>query len=390
MGYFRAITILAVSALAGPGPQQGHIVGMDAGTGKRLWAFNVIPKPGDVGSNSWNDLPYDDRSGGAVWTTSYYDPQLNLVFVGTGNSYDNASLAKPAKGHGVTNDGLFTDSTLAINPDTGKLVWYFQHMAADLWDLDWAFEQQIIPLPIDGKPTKAVVTLGKPGILDAVEAATGRYLFSLDAGLQNVVVRIDPKTGVKIKDPKLTPGGTTKFVCPQMSGAKNWAPSSYNPDTGILYAAMIESCMTLTPTDPGDLTPFSAKVIGAIAPRPGSDGKNGHLQAFDLKQRKLAWSARQRAPLTSGVLATAGGLVFVGALDRGFAAYDAATGEPLWQTHLGNVPSSAPISFSVDGKQYVAVVTGFGTAFSTAYLPLVPEIQTPATPSSSIYVFALP
>jgi alcohol dehydrogenase (cytochrome c) len=363
---------------------------MDAATGKRLWSFNVIPRPGEVGSNSWNDLPYPNRSGGAIWTTAYYDPGLNLVFVGTGNSYDNASLARPAKGHGVTNDGLFTDSTLAINPDTGTLVWYFQHMAGDLWDLDWAFEQQIIPLSVNGKLTQSVVTMGKPGILDAVDAATGRYLFSIDAGLQNVVERIDPKTGAKIKDKNLTPGATTKFVCPQVTGAKNWAPSSYNPDTGMLYAAMIESCMTMSPADPGDFSPFSAGVLYSIAPRPGSDGKYGRVQAFDLKQRKTTWSARQRAPLTSGMLATAGGVVFAGALDRGFAAYDDATGEVLWRTRLGNVPSAPPITFAAGGKQYIAVVTGFGTPFSTGYMSLVPEIQPPGTPSSSIYVFALP
>lgn len=368
----------------------GHIVALDAADGHPLWKFNVIPEQGELGSNTWNDLPFERRSGGAVWTTSYYDPDLNLVFTGTGNTYDNAALVKRISKPGITNDGLFTNTTLAINPDTGKLAWYFQHFSRELWDLDWAFEQLIASLPIAGQETKAVVTLGKPAIVDIVEAATGRYLFSLDPGLQNIVLHIDPKTGAKIADPKLTPGGTVKTVCPHVGGAKNWTPSSYNDQTGVLYAPLTESCMTMEPVEPGEISPFSSPVRYSVMPRPGSDGKYGRVQAFDLKQRKLLWAARERAPLTSGILATAGGLLFAGKLDRTFTAYDEATGEALWQTRLASTPSGAPITFSVNDKQYLAVITGFGSMLSTSFLPLVPEIPPPTTANSAIYVFALP
>jgi alcohol dehydrogenase (cytochrome c) len=148
--------------------------------------------------------------------------------------------------------------------------------------------------------------------------------------------------------------------------------------------------MVMRPIESGETSPLSSKVSYHVAPRPGSDGRIGRLQAYDLKSRKLAWSARQRAPLTTGSLATEGGLVFVGALDRGFAAHDDATGRLLWQTRLGGVPSGAPITFAVKGRQYVAVITGFGSLLSTGFLPLVPEIKVPDAASSAVYVFALP
>lgn len=369
---------------------EGRIIGMDAADGKKLWTFNVIPNIGDPGGNTWNDLPFAMRSGGASWTSAYYDADLGLAFVGTGNSYDPPSLTPQVKKSGVNSDALYTNSTLAIHPKTGKLAWHFAHMPGEMWDMDWSFEQQVITLPVNGKKTKAVVTIGKPGILDAVDAATGRFLFSLDPGLQNIITRIDPVTGAKAFDPAKTPGGTEKLICPQLHGAKNWPPSSYNAETGILYVPLTEACMTMTPVDAGEISPFSSGVRYSTSPTPDSDGKIGRLQAFDLKNQKVLWAARQRASLSTGVLATSGGVIFAGSLDREFAAYDDRTGDVLWKTRLGDVPNAAPISFTVNGKQYVAVVTGFGNQLSYGYLPLVPELPSPPSTGSSIYVFALP
>jgi alcohol dehydrogenase (cytochrome c) len=368
----------------------GRLVALDSGDGHPLWSFSVVPGADQLGDNTWNGVPPDRRSGGAIWTTSYYDPELNLVFTGTANNYDTAPLAKPNSTPGVTNQALFTDSTLALNPDTGKLAWYFQHQDNDQWDLDWAFEQQIIWLSEDGKPIKAVVTTGKTGLVDVMEAATGRYLFSLDTGLQNLIQHIDPKTGEKTIDPNLVPHGTAITVCPHWAGAKSWTPSAIDPTSKMLFLPLTEACMVMEPSDPGEISPLSSGVRVSLKPRPGSDGKYGRLQAMDLQGRKTLWTMRQRAPLTSGVLGTAGGLLFVGDLDRMFTAYDEATGKALWRTRLGDVPSSAPITYSVGGKQYVAVVVGFGSMFSTSFLPLVPDITLPSTPNSAIYVFALP
>jgi alcohol dehydrogenase (cytochrome c) len=369
----------------------GRIVGLSANDGKPLWNFNVVPQQGEPGANSWNDLPFEERSGGSVWTTGYYDPVLDLAFFGTGNTYNTAPLAKPIGKPGVTNDALYTDTTLALKPDSGKIAWYFQHQANDQWDLDWAFERMIVPLSVRGRPTKAIVTAGKMAIIDALDAANGKYLFSIDAGLQNVVKRIDPVTGRKEIDPDLVPGnGRTATVCPAQSGAKNWIPGSYDAGTSTLFLPLNAACMEMEPIDPGEMSPLSSGVRWSVLPRPDSDGRYGRVQAFDLIARKTRWIAAQRAPMTSGVLATAGGLVFAGGLDRMFSAYDTDDGKLLWSTRLGDVPSGAPISFAVDGRQYVAIVAGYGTMLSGGYLSLVPEIPVPTTPSSSIYVFELP
>lgn len=397
-GLFRGAAMPAAgrTAAAAPPPAcptcggYGRILGLDAAGGKLLWNFNVVPQPGEPGANSWNDIPFDQRSGGSVWTSGYYDPQLDLVVIGTGNTYNTAPLEKPIGRPGVSNDALFTDSTLALRPATGELAWYYQHHAADLWDLDWAFERMIVNLPADGEATRSIVTVGKTGILDAITAADGKYIFSIDAGLQNVITHIDPVTGRKSSDPGLVPGGESKIVCPASQGAKNWIPGSYDAASAILYQPVNLACIEMSPIDLGERSPLSSGIRWSVMPRPDSDGRNSRIQVYDLKSRKTHWIAAQRAPMTSGLLATAGGLVFTGGLDRVFAAYDSASGERLWSARLGDVPSGAPISFSVAGKQYVAIVAGYGTMLSGSYLPLVPEIPVPTTPSSSIYVFELP
>ncbi|WP_159982744.1 MULTISPECIES: PQQ-binding-like beta-propeller repeat protein [unclassified Novosphingobium] len=368
----------------------GRILGLSATDGKPSWSFNAVPQAGEPGTQSWNDIPFEQRSGASVWTTGYYDPTLDLVFIGTGNTYNTAPLAKPIGKRGTTNDALYTDTTLALKPETGKLAWYYQHQTNDQWDLDWAYERMIIDLPAKGKTTRTVVTAGKMAIIDALNAATGKYLFSLDAGLQNVVTAIDPVTGRKTVNAALVPGeGKTATVCPAQNGAKNWIPGSYDPHSTTLFLPLNAACMVMEPVDPGEMSPLSSGVRWSVAPRPDSDGRYGRVQAFDLVTRKTRWIATQRAPMTSGVLATAGGLVFAGGLDRVFSAYDSQDGKLLWSMKLGDVPTGAPISFAVDGRQYIAVVAGYGTMLSGGYLPLVPEIAVPTTPSSSIYVFEL-
>ena len=171
------------------------IVGLDAQTGDEVWRFHTIAHPGEPGGDSWNGAPTDQRFGASVWTAGSYDPKLNLVYFGTGNTYDVATLLQPHPEKGKSNDGLYTDSTVALDPDTGKLVWYYQHMNRDVWDLDWAFEQLLITLPLNGKPTDLVVTGGKMALFDAVDRANGKYEFSKDLGLQNLVSRNRSENG---------------------------------------------------------------------------------------------------------------------------------------------------------------------------------------------------
>jgi alcohol dehydrogenase (cytochrome c) len=367
------------------------IVGLDAETGKVSWHINTIPQPGDPNEKTWNDTPLEKRNGGSVWTAGSYDSDLKLAFFGTGQTYDTLPLLRPSKKRGISNDGLYLDSTLAIDPDTGRVAWYFQHLPDDQWDFDWVFEQQILDLPVNGQSRKLIVTAGKEAVYDAVDAKTGKYAFSFDLGVQNLITSIDPKTGAKKVDSARVPGsGKTVSVCPHAGGAKNWIPGSYNPTTKILYVPVNESCMDLIPVGPGERGALSTGVRWAIKPGMNSDGKVGRLQAINLETRKPVWTERQRAAQTSGVLATAGGLVFAGAVDRWFKAYDDATGKTLWKVQLSAVPNSVPITYQVGDKQYIAVIVSDAGLIASTFLPLSPEIAAQrASTGASIFVFEL-
>ena len=371
------------------GPQ---IVGLDAATGRVAWRVNTIAQAGDPNEHSWNAIPVNQRSGASVWTPGSFDPQLGLAFFGTGNTYDTGPLTDRLDKPGVTNDALYTNSTLAIDPDTGKVVWHYQHHHNELWDLDWAFERQLVRLPINGQLTTLALTAGKIGVYDAVDARTGKYAFSIDAGLQNLVTSIDPVTGVKTVDASLIPRNREmKMVCPHAAGGKNFLAGSYNPGTRTVIVPLNEACMDMFPI-PGAAGRggLSSGYNFGIRPRPDSDGNYGRLQAINLETRKTVWTARQRAPQTTGTLATAGGVVFAGSLDRFLRAYDDANGKLLWEARLNDVASAPPITYAVDGKQYVAIVVGMGGFHAASFVPLVPELKAPTDRSSSLWVFELP
>jgi alcohol dehydrogenase (cytochrome c) len=369
----------------------GYIVALDLETGKEAWRFYSIPRPGQPGGDSWNGLPLEKRHGGSVWTSGSYDPELNLAFFGPGNTYDTGPLRYPSGKRRVTSDALYTETTLALDPDTGKLKWHYQHVRNDQWDLDWAFEREIPSLRVGGDMKKLVVTGGKLGIFDALDAATGKYAFSVDMGLQTLISAIDPKTGEKTIDPKLLPDRHhVVTVCPHGGGGRNWMPTSYNPQTKILFVAAQETCMDLAPVGEGERGFLSTGVSVTMHPRPDSDGRFGRLQAISLEQRKTIWEDRQRAFQSGGVLSTAGGVVFAAATDRWFSAYDDADGRLLWRSRLADIPNAPPITYSVGGRQYVAVVVGYGESAPSVFTVLTPEIPLPIARSSSIWVFALP
>ena len=368
-----------------------YVVALDAETGAEVWRFATITRPDTPGGNSWNGLPLDKRNGASVWIPGSYDPVHNLAFFGPGNTYDTGPLRDLVQQDGVTNDALYLDSTLALNPDTGELVWYFQHQANGQWDLDWAFERQVMDLSVNGETKSVVVTVGKQAIFDILETDTGKYVTSIDLGLQNVVTGIDPTTGAKTVDPRLVPGdGETKMICPHVSGGRGWLPTAYDARVKVVYLPMVEACMDLVPVPEGERGSLTTGVRWAVRPRPEGDGNYGRLEAINLETRETLWIERQRAPMTTGTLVTAGGLVFAGSLDRMFSAYDAETGARLWQTRLNDVPSSAPISYSANGQEYVAMVVGSGGYQSTSYDLLVQEIQNPQDRNAALWVFALP
>ena len=371
------------------GPQ---LVGLDAKTGKELWRIGTIAKPGEPGGDSWNGIPFAERNGASLWTPGSYDPGTGLAYFGTGNTYDTGPLLPLKKQPGITNDALYTNSTLAVDPNSGRLVWYFQHFPDDQWDLDWAFERQLVNLDIDGVPRRVVITSGKSGIYDALDARSGKFLFSIDLGLQNIVKSIDPLTGRKHVNTDLYPiDGKIKMVCPHGAGAKSYLPASWNQQSGVLVMPLNEACMDLYPVPGGgSLSALSSGVNWGIRPRPDSDGNYGRLEALDVATRKPLWTVREHAPVTSGVLTTAGGLAMDATYDRLFHVYDSATGKELWHSRLNDVSSSSPITFAVAGKQYIALVVGEGGFHARSFAPLVPELRSPPNRGSAVWVFALP
>ena len=234
-----------------------------------------------------------------------------------------------------------------------------------------------------------VATGGKLGIYDVLEASNGAYIGSVDLGIQNIVTGIDPKTGEKEVDFSLQPSrDKTVTVCPNNAGGKNWMPSAYNPSSKLLFVPLMEICMDMIPVPPEEKGFMTTGVRLTARPLPGNDGKYGRLQAVNLEKLNIEWTHRQRAPLTSGVLATAGGLVFAGDVDRYIIAFDQSNGKELWRMRLNDVASSAPITYSANGKQYLAVTVGHGV-IAIDRKAVVPEVTLPLTPAPTLWVFEL-
>ena len=338
-------------------PQGGFIFGLDLETGAELWRFYTVARPDTPGGETWNDLTLEERSGGSVWIPGSYDADLDLIFFGTAPTYDTAPLLPDLNIAGVSNDALYTNTTLALRPATGELVWHYQHIENDQWDLDWAFERQIINISFEGEQRKAVINMGKLGILDAVDAATGEFLFSMDMGLQNVVTAINPETGYKTINPYTIPQlEEQRLICSNHYGAKSWPPAAFNPITRKLFLPLNEGCLEVGPDGRYQILTTNIQMREALFP--GSNGNMGRIQALDLDTQEFDWRHRQPSPVISSILATAGGIVFAGDLNRHFRAFDDDTGEILWEALLDDVPSSTIITYEIEGIQYVAIVAG--------------------------------
>jgi alcohol dehydrogenase (cytochrome c) len=368
------------------------ITAHDANDGHELWRFYTVAAPTDPGGDTWNGLPLEDRFGGSTWTSGSYDPSTNLLYFGVGQPYPWNSIARgttPLK-PGQKNDALYTNNTLALDPDTGKLVWHYSHLPNDNWDMDYVFERTLVDLPVKGKPTKLSVTSGKMAIIEGLDAKTGKFVFAHDLGIQTIVKSIDPVTGKKTINPDAIPQPNTPVTfCPHPGGGRSTGATAYDPQTGLLYLPLQEHCteMTAFPKEPGEKTAQSKFVLELM---PGSDGQMGRLEAFDLAAGKTAWSARERAPQSTAVLPTAGGVLFEGDLDRYFTAYDARTGQKLWRVRLNDAPNSPPITYSVGGKQFVAVATGGGSPYTRTWTSLTPDIRNPPAGGATLWVFELP
>jgi PQQ-dependent dehydrogenase (methanol/ethanol family) len=357
--------------------------GHDVETGKELWQFHTVALPGEPGGNTWNDLPADKRWGGAMWTSGAYDPELNLTYWGTGQSYPwsafDRGTVEPVGGPETTRELLYTSSTIALNPDTGQLVWYYSHLPNDHWDHDYAFERVIVTVPFAGRPRKVVMTMGKGAIMEALDAATGKFVFAKDNGAQSIVTAIDPETGEKTLAPFLQP---RPLYCPSFSGARSWNAGSYSPLTKSYYFTVTEHCQF-------EVTPNGRRVIVMMPSTP--NGELGRLDAVNLDTRQSLWRHRERAPQVSAVLATAGGIVFAGSYDRYLRAFDDQTGKILWQMRVNDVPNAFPMSYAVNGKQYIAMSIGSPSLYGSAFGRLTPELEAQRpSPNLVLWAFELP
>ena len=393
----NGVVVQGMTSCSNAQPGGCFFTGHDVNTGEEVWRVHTIARGDTPEGNSWNGLPLESRHGASAWITGSYDPEQNLIFAGVGQPYpwnvEIAGLTPPSSDPNVTNEALYTNSTLAIDVTTGELDWYHQYLETDSLDLDYAYERILVDLPFNGEMRQQVVTTGKIGIIESLDRTTGEWLWAQETAPQNVVLSIDQATGEKEINPEVIPViGETTFNCPADPGAKAWQATAYSPRTETLYLPTVEFCSntSVNPLDPGEIYTGGGLQTFARVPHPDGDGNIGQVRAIDLTDQSEVWQYRQYAPITSSTLPTGGGLVFVGSLDRKFMALDDETGDVLWESGpLSNSLESFPISYEAGGKQYVAVVANWASGLGRL-ASLTPDIRLPADNPATLYVFALP
>ncbi|MFL6592529.1 MAG: methanol/ethanol family PQQ-dependent dehydrogenase [Luteimonas sp.] len=396
---------------------RGWIAALDANTGKIVWkAFNTGPdkdvligadfkpfysgdKGTDLGVKSWP--PEAWKIGGAtVWGWISYDPQLDLIYYGTGNPGPWNPDQRPGA-------NKWTAGMFARDPDTGQARWFYQFSPHDLHDYDAVNESLLLEMPVNGVRRKVLVRPERNGFFYVMDRATGQVLSADPYGYVNSILRIDLKSGNAIYNPALEPetGRVTRHICPASPGAKDWNPSSFSPRTGLVYIAHINLCQDEQPAGVNYIagTPYVGAEVRMYA---GPGGNRGVFTAWDPVKRRAAWEFKEDLPLWSGTLATAGDLVFYGTMDGWFKALDARTGALKWQFKTDSGVIGQPVSYrGPDGRQYIAVLSGVGgwagsivvgnmdprdATGALGFANATRDLKDKTSPGGTLYVFALP
>lgn len=376
-----------------------YVTGHDAKTGKELWRNEMIPHPGEPGDETWAGSPYESRWMTGVWGQLTYDPDLDLVYYGS-SGVGPASEAQ-RKMPGATMAG--TDTRFAVRPKTGEVVWKHQVLPRDNWDQECTFEMMIINTPVNPSasdlmavnpnarrgPRKTLTGVPcKTGIAWSFDAANGEFLWAKATTEQNLVSRIDSKGLVTInEDSVLKEIGKTYHVCPTYNGGRDWPQGAYNPKLNVMYIPLSNLCIESTALDRGPSPQFvyNTNNVGKFAA--GKD-KVGRIDAISVETGKTLWSWETRVSNYAPILATGGGLLFNGGMDRYLRALDAENGRVVWQTRLATQIAAGAITYSIKGRQYIAVAAG-GGPIAALGVGLTPEADTPSG-NNAMYVFALP
>ena len=380
------------------GPDACVITAHDAATGAELWRRRTIPAPGEPGDETWGDVPFEERRHVGAWMPPSYDPELNLVYIGT-------SVTSPAPKFllgGVDKKHLYHNSTLALNGDTGEIEWFYQHLN-DSWDLDHTFERMLVdtrvapdpaavswinPALVPGERRKLVTGIpAKTGLVYTLDRETGEVLWARPTVFQNVIENIDGATGIVTENPAVVfrEMGEIATICPNMHGGKDWEAGAYNPLTNTMFFPLRNMCM---PTLVSDDESASHRIYALSVRHEITEGETnlGTVYAISVETGRTEWRYQQRAA-TGSLVATGSGLLFGGDANGRFKAYDQDTGEVLWQINLGSPVTGYPITFATGGKQYVAVSTGSATT-TASFLSLTPELR--PSIANNLFVFALP
>ena len=382
--YARGKLIVGLTLCRGQEPHC-YISAYDAETGKQVWKFTTIALKGTPGGDTWNDISDDMRAGGETWIAGTYDPNLNITYWGVAQAKPWMRASRRTESAAT----LFANSTLALDVDTGKLKWYYSHAPGESFDLDEVFERVLI----DHGDQKTVMTVGKAGILWKLDRVTGKFIGATPTVFQNVFSGFDMKKGEPIYRPDIINQKTNTWIsaCPSAAGGHDWPPTSYDQPNDLPIIPLGQSCNLMLGHD---IAQHTGKVISAGQERvffmPGTDGNMGRLSAYRTATMEPVWTFQQRSPFLTGVLSTAGNVAFVGDYDRVFRGIQASTGKTLWTTRLPTVVQGNPITYSVDGKQYIAITTGLGGGSPIAKPSLMLADVHHPDHGQALYVFALP